>query len=61
MKEGKLYEGIQNLITEWDSGDTRNPAELTEKIMELIEVRHLQSDPLDTEYMYKWIRKHSGR
>jgi len=58
MKEGKLYEGILNLIREWDA---RNPAELTEKIMELIEVRHLQSDPLDTEYMYKWIRKHSGR
>jgi len=58
MKEGKLYEGILNLITEWDN---RNPEELTEKIMELIEVRHLQSDPLDTDYMYKWILKHSGR
>jgi len=61
MDKRDLYKDIESAIIGWNNDGTRTAGELTREIMELVERHHLQSDPLDTEYMYKWIKKHSGR
>jgi len=61
MDKRDLYKDIETAIIRWSNAETRTAGELTREIMDLVERHHLQSDPLDTEYMYKWIKKHSGR
>lgn len=61
MDKRDLYRDIESAIIGWSNDGTRTAGELTREIMELIEKQNLQSDPLDTEYMYKWILKNSGR
>lgn len=61
MDKRDLYKDIETLIIRWSNDGTRTAGELTREIMDLVERHHLLSDPLDTEYMYKWIKKHSGR
>lgn len=61
MDKRDLYRDIESAIIRWSNDGTQTAGELTREIMELVERHHLLSDPLDTEYMYKWIKKHSGR
>ena len=61
MDSKDLYKDIETAIIRWSLTETQTAGELTREIMELVEKHHLQSDPLDTDYMYKWITKHSGR
>lgn len=61
MDKRDLYKDIENAIIRWSNDSTQTAGTLTREIMELVEKHHLQSDPLDTDYMYKWITKHSGR
>ena len=61
MDNRDLYKDIESAIIRWSNDSTLTAGELTREIMDLVERHHLQSDPLDTEYMYKWIKKHSGR
>ena len=61
MDSKDLYKDIETAIIRWSNDSTQTPGTLTREIMELVETYHLQSDPLDTDYMYKWITKHSGR
>jgi hypothetical protein len=61
MDSKDLYSKIETLIIRWNNDGTQTAGTLTREIMELVETYHLQSDPLDTDYMYKWITKHSGR
>lgn len=61
MDNRNLYRDIENAIIRWSNADTQTAGELTREIMELVETYHLQSDPLDVDYMHKWIIKHSGR
>ena len=61
MDSKDLYKDIETAIIRWSLTETQTAGELTREIMELIEKQNLQSDPLDTEYMYKWILKNSGR
>ena len=61
MDSKDLYKDIESAIIRWNNDGTQTAGTLTREIMELVETYHLQSDPLDTDYMYKWIKKHSGR
>ena len=61
MDSKDLYKDIETAIIRWSNDGTLTAGTLTREIMELVETYHLQSDPLDTDYMYKWIKKHSGR
>ena len=61
MDSKDLYSEIESLIIRWNNDGTQTAGTLTREIMDLVETYHLQSDPLDTDYMYKWINKHSGR
>ena len=61
MDSKDLYSKIETLIIRWNNDGTQTAGTLTREIMELVQTHHLQSDPLDTDYMYKWIKKHSGR
>ena len=61
MDSKDLYSKIETIIIRWSNDGTLTAGELTREVMELVEKHHLQSDPLDTDYMYKWITKHSGR
>ena len=61
MDSKDLYRDIENAIIRWSNDGTLTAGTLTREIMELVQTHHLQSDPLDTDYMYKWITKHSGR
>lgn len=61
MDSKDLYSKIETLIIRWSNDGTQTAGQLTREIMELVEKHHLQSDPLDMDYMYKWINKHSGR
>ena len=61
MDSKDLYKDIENAIIRWSNDGTLTAGTLTCEIMELVQTHHLQSDPLDTDYMYKWIKKHSGR
>jgi hypothetical protein len=57
MDRETLYSKIETLIIHWSNDGTKTAGELTRQIMELIQ----PNDKLDTDFMYKWINKHSGR
>jgi len=61
MDSKDLYSQIETLIIRWSNDGTLTAGELTREIMELVQTHHLKQDPLDVDYMYKWIIKHSGR
>lgn len=61
MDSKDLYKDIESAIIGWSNDGTRTAGELTREIMELVQKQNLQSDPLDIDYMYKWITKNSGR
>jgi hypothetical protein len=61
MDSKDLYTDIHNAITDWINEGKQPPKVLADQIMELVQKHGIQSQTLDTDYMYKWIRKHSGR
>ena len=61
MDKRDLYKDIESAIINWSNDGTQTAGTLTREIIQLIEKHYSQSDKLDTDFMYKWINKHSGR
>ena len=59
MDENQLYSEIEKAIIRWSNDGTLTAGTLTREIMDLLTKKNSQVH--DSDFMYKWITKHSGR
>jgi len=59
VEENQLYSEIEKLIIRWSNDGTQTEGTLAREIMDLLQKNN--SNVHDSDFMYKWITKHSGR
>ena len=59
MNETELYSEIEKAIIRWSNDGPLTAGTLTREIMDLLSKNNSQVN--DSDFMYKWITKHSGR
>jgi len=59
VDKNQLYSEIEKLIIRWSNDGTLTAGTLAREIIDLLQKNN--SQVYDSDFMYKWITKHSGR